>query len=154
MYAPCASLFEYAFNSSVEFCSISYNHPSIPGDMCIGACATHRFYNRNGFIVHHLACPFRNLTSPYRTSLPSVSCKRFPAHNGTTQKVSFHQTDALLHPPSTSALLQVSQVLPASRVPRRHVLLHAVCESGLLGRRDGRARVGDGALEAVLVDFL
>ena len=48
----------------------------------------------------------------------------------------------------------MSQVLPASRVPRRHVLLHAVCESDLLGRRDGGAGVGDGALEAVLVDFL
>ena len=61
-------------------------------------------------------------------------------------------TDPVLH--ATSTLLQVSQVLSASRVPRRHVLLHAVCESGLLGRRDGRAGVGDGALEAVLVDFL
>ena len=61
-------------------------------------------------------------------------------------------TNLVLH--ATSTLLQVSQVLPASRVPRRHVLLHAVCEGGLLGRRDGRAGVGDGALEAVLVDFL
>lgn len=61
---------------------------------------------------------------------------------------------AALHATGASTLLQVSQVLPASGVPRRHVLLHAVCEGGLLGGRDGRAGVGDGALEAVLVDFL
>jgi hypothetical protein len=48
----------------------------------------------------------------------------------------------------------VSQILPASRVPRGHVLLHAVGETGLLGGGDGGARVGDCALEAVLVDFL
>jgi hypothetical protein len=48
----------------------------------------------------------------------------------------------------------MSQVLPTGRVPRRHVLLHAVCETRLLGGRDGRAGVGDRTLEAVLVDFL
>ena len=85
--------------------------------------------------------------------------KESQAHNGTPQHLSIHQKSTLiaiptLHGSSTSTLLQVSQVLPASRVPRRHVLLHAVCESGLLGRRDGRAGVGDRALEAVLVDFL
>lgn len=66
---------------------------------------------------------------------------------------SFHQIH-LLHATRTSALLQMSQILPRSSVPRRHVLLHAVGELRLLGGRDGRAGGGDRALEAVLVDFL
>jgi hypothetical protein len=95
------------------------------------------------------------------TSSPMPSHAISQAHNGTTQflLLTTYQSipslggNATLHP-RTSTLLQMSQVLPASRVPRSHVLLHAICESGLLGGRDGRARVGDGALEAVLVDFL
>ena len=84
--------------------------------------------------------------------------QEFQAHNGTPQESSFahpfHPSNVILHAAGASTLLQMSQVLPAGGVPSRHVLLHAVCEGGLLGRRDGRAGVGDGALEAVLVDFL
>ena len=42
----------------------------------------------------------------------------------------------------------------ADLVPRRHVLLHALGEAGLLAARQGRARFRDALLEAVLVDFL
>jgi hypothetical protein len=146
--------FEYAIYSSVEFCSISYNHPFLP----ILYVHPHMrntsiFTNRQFSIVHSLALPSNLLTHPYRTALPMQD--EFQAHNGTPWRIFPSIKTATLHPPNTSTpLLQMSQVLPASRVPRRHVLLHAVCESGLLGRRDGRARVGDRALEAVLVDFL
>ena len=46
------------------------------------------------------------------------------------------------------------QVLPASRVPRRHVLLHAVGVAGrFAGGKRGAGR-GDAAVEAVFVEFL
>lgn len=46
------------------------------------------------------------------------------------------------------------QILPRHRVPRRHVLLHAVGIAGLLARGEGGAGFRDAALEAVLVEFL
>jgi hypothetical protein len=58
----------------------------------------------------------------------------------------------LLHP--TSTLLHVRQVLPARRVPRRHVLLHAVGVAGRFARRQGGAGGRDAAVEAVFVEFL
>jgi hypothetical protein len=57
-----------------------------------------------------------------------------------------------LHP--TSTLLHVRQVLPARRVPRRHVLLHAVGVAGRFARRQGGAGGRDAAVEAVFVEFL
>ena len=57
-----------------------------------------------------------------------------------------------LHP--TSTLLHVRQVLPARRVPRRHVLLHAVGVAGRFARRQGGAGGRDAAVETVFVEFL
>jgi hypothetical protein len=58
----------------------------------------------------------------------------------------------LLHP--TSTLLHMRQVLPARRVPRRHVLLHAVGVAGRFTRGQGGAGGRDAAVEAVFVEFL
>jgi hypothetical protein len=95
-------------------------------------------------------------------SLPRPREAALRAHIGTPLQISspqqssyhFHFNTRSLHATSTSTPLQVSQILPASSVPRSHVLLHAVVEIGRLCGRDGRAGVGDRALEAVLVDFL
>ena len=46
------------------------------------------------------------------------------------------------------------QVLPARRVPRRHVLLHAVGVAGRFARGERGAGRGDAAVEAVFVEFL
>jgi hypothetical protein len=46
------------------------------------------------------------------------------------------------------------QVLPARRVPRRHVLLHAVGVAGRFARGQGGAGGRDAAVEAVFVEFL
>jgi hypothetical protein len=86
------------------------------------------------------------------TMLITVRLPKFPLLGPSSYQI--HPITTYLHATSTSTPLQVSQVLPASSVPRGHVLLHAVGETGLLGGRDGRAGVGDCALEAVLVDFL
>lgn len=48
----------------------------------------------------------------------------------------------------------MGQVLPASRVPSSHVLLHAVGVASLLAGGEGRAGRGHAALEAVFVEFL
>lgn len=145
--------------SSVEFCSISYNHPFHPV-LCASAHAQHIIVHKSPHL--HRTQPRPSLLHPH-FSISYIS-SQMPSHARNPKLImvhpgaSFHpilQGTTTLHPPNASTpLLQMSQVLPASRVPRRHVLLHAVCESGLLGRRDGRARVGDRALEAVLVDFL
>jgi hypothetical protein len=52
------------------------------------------------------------------------------------------------------ALLHMRQVLPASGVPRRHVLLHAVGVAGRFAGRERGAGGRDAAVEAVLVEFL
>ena len=55
---------------------------------------------------------------------------------------------------AASPLLHVRQVLPASRVPRRHVLLHAVGVAGRFAGGERRAGGGDAAVKAVFVEFL
>lgn len=56
--------------------------------------------------------------------------------------------------PRPSTLLHVRQVLPAGRVPRRHVLLHAVGVASRFAGRERGAGGGDAAVEAVFVEFL
>jgi hypothetical protein len=69
-------------------------------------------------------------------------------------KIPFSQTTE--HPTTLSLLflLYPRNVLPANRIPARHVLLHTGAETALFAAGDGRARFGDAALEAVFVDFL
>ena len=56
--------------------------------------------------------------------------------------------------PRPSTLLHVRQVLPAGRVPRRHVLLHAVGVAGRFAGGKRGAGSGDAAVEAMFVEFL
>ena len=141
----------------LRWSSVAYHTVILPfpGSCYIRACATHHFSSHYSSILHTLADSrfFISYISSPKCHLMQKSSKLIMVHSKDSSLQAFsHPSNAILH--ATSALLQVSQVLPASRVPRRHVLLHTVCEGGLLGRRDGRAGVGDGALEAVLVDFL
>ncbi len=52
------------------------------------------------------------------------------------------------------ALLHMPQVLLADRVPAIHILVHAIRITRRFRGGEGGARLGDAALEAVLVDFL
>ena len=158
-----SNFFEHAICSSLEFCSISYNHLFLQVTRTSAHALYIDFYNPDALISHSLSLSIYIPTLPYRTISPPCQNPKLIMVQP-PQKKSFPprilppsilpKVTQLLHAPGPSTPLQVPQVLPARRVPRRHVLLHAVCESGLLGRRDGRARVGDRALEAVLVDFL
>jgi hypothetical protein len=152
--------------SSMQFIhrwsSVAYHTIILPFQtICASAHALHIIFTiAMASIVHNLVLSSRIHTPPYRTSFPShakipkLIMVQLPETLLPSIKYSFQDTTTLHPSTSTSTPLQMSQVLPASRVPRRHVLLHAVCESGLLGRGNRRAGVGDRALEAVFVDFL
>lgn len=55
---------------------------------------------------------------------------------------------------AANLLLYPPDVRRIDLVPCRHVFLHARCEACLLAAREGAARLGDTALEALLVDVL
>ena len=50
--------------------------------------------------------------------------------------------------------LYPADVLLADCVPCAHVLFHACAHAALLASREGGTRLGDAALEAVLIEFL
>ena len=87
MYATCASLFEYAFYQSVEFCSISYKSSFSSKAICASAHnATHHFLQ--SLWLH--PTPPRSSLFHIVQSLPqnAISCrKEFQAHNGTPWRI-------------------------------------------------------------------
>jgi hypothetical protein len=98
-------------------------------------------------------------TSSIRTarkkSMPVIQkvCNNHPSPNRTHLRIPNSFSMRSLDPrPST--LLHVRQVLPAGRVPRRHVLLHAVGVASRFARRERGAGGGDAAVEAMFVEFL
>lgn len=85
MHASSASLFEYAIYSSVEFCSISYNHPSLQ------VLYVHSRMRNTSFLQPqclHLTQPRSSLSSISYILFPNaISCKKIQAHNGTPWRI-------------------------------------------------------------------
>jgi hypothetical protein len=91
MHPHVRFLFEYAISSSVEFCSISYSHPSLSGLKCMSFCCT----QSNS---HNCALPSCIPTSPYRTHPPQCRPMRSPKLIMVQPNFSFLQPINPFHP--------------------------------------------------------